>query len=346
MVDRVSGLPRRDSGSDRTDAIFRIAIVALVVAVLALGGFFGYSVYAAKRAEKSATPAQRAIQDLRDAVQKNPNDSAARVRLGEALATAGRLDEAVEQLKVALKIDDKHTGAWLDLGLIAMQEKDPAQAEQYFQKVVELTEGAQYEDVNNRREAALFHLGEIALAEKRYEDAAGFFKGALRIRKDASDTYYLLAQAYQGLDEGDAALEQLDAALAFDPNYAEAHYLYGVILLDKGDLINAAIHLRKAVDLAPTRKEPAEALKKLGTSSAAVDKGRKALEAGDVTGAIEDALLAESIDPKNADAFLLHADALVKKGDKKGALKVLTDARANLSGNEGLEKAITALGGK
>lgn len=343
MVDRVPDAP---TSSSRADALIRASIVILVAAVLGIALLFGYTIWQTRHEEKTATPAQRALVTLGDLVRKNPNSAAARVRYGEALASAGAYPDAIKQLQAAVKLDPKHTGAWLDLGLIAMQQNDRSTAESYFKKVLELTSGSSFEEINNRREQAYFHLGEIALDAKRYQDAAGYFKASIRIRKDASDSYYLLAQSFRGMGSDNLAIEQLDAALAFDPNYAEAHWLYGEILLAKGDKINAAIHLRRAADLAPERQEPQAALAKLGTAQDAVTAGRTALAEKRLAEALDSALLARALDPKSVDAALLYADVLVAKGEPKQALQVLTEAKTFAPQDAKVAAAIAAIGKK
>ena len=339
--------PRESSGKpERTDAVLRVVIVALVAGVLGLGGLLGYTVWQGRQEELTATPAQRAIKDLTAAVKAAPNSAAARVRLGEALAAAGSLKAATEQLSIAVKLDKNHTGAFLDLGIIAMQDKQYGPAEEYFTKVVELTQNTEFATMNTRREQALFHLGEIGLMQKRYEDAVGFFKGAIRIRKDASDSYYLLAQALRGMGEDDAAIKQLDASLAFDPNYPEAHYLYGIILLGKGDKINAAVHLRKSADLAPEQKLPLEALQKLGSAEDAIKLGREELAAGKQQAAIDQALLATALDPTSSEATLFYVDALMAQGDKAVAIKVLKAAAVKSPQDKGLTGKLAELSAK
>lgn len=337
---REASVPR----SERTDEILRYVIIGLFAVVLGAGAFFGYTIWKTSQDEANSTPAQRALVTLERAVRRDPDHAGARVRYGEALASAGLFDEATEQFKAAVKIDENHTGAWLDLGLVAMQVDQRLQAEKYFEKVVDLTNGAQYENIDQRRETALFHLGEIALDDKRFEDAAGYFKASLRIRKDASDTYYLLAQSLYGLESYDGALEQLDAALAFDPNYPEAHFLYGTILMDRGDRVNAAVHLRTAATLAPDVKQAQEALEELGTADAAIDRSEKALAAGDSKKAVEEALLARALEPQNVDAGLAHAAAVIKLGDKKAAKAVLQEVLELEATNAEAKKLLASLG--
>lgn len=324
-MSNVSREPGQTKG-ERTDLVLKGVVVLLVAAVLGLAAFFAYTVWQSRQIEETSTPAQRALAGLRDFVRKNPNSAAGRVRYGEALGAAGKYDESVEQLKIAVKLDPKHTGAYLDLGIVAMIQDDRRAAEGYFTKVVDLTEGVEYQDINARREQALFHLGEIAVDAKRYEDAAGFFKAAIRIKKDSSDSYFLLATALHELGSDDEALEQLEAATAFDPNYPEAHYLWGTILMSKGDDINAAVHLRKALDLAPDSKLAKDALAKLGTAEDAVRKSAAALAAGDADEAIDLALLARQLDPQSVDAAIAHLKAVVEKGDTKAAKEIAAEA--------------------
>jgi len=318
--DAPTGKTRRTrSRSDRIDAVLWWAVILSVAAVLGLAGLFGYSVWQVRQEESLSTPAGRAIQDLKARVKATPNNADLRVRLGEALASAGLYEDAVGQLRTATKLNPNHNGAYLDLGILALEQRQPKSAEGYFKKVIELTTG-DMEGVNQRREQAYFYLGSIALDEERYEDAAANLKAALRIRRDAADTYYLLAYAYKGMDNKDAAMKQLDAALAFDPKYPEAHYLMGQIYLEDGDKINAAVHFRLAADNAPNQDLPQEALAGLGAPEDAVAQGRADLREKRYQAAIEAALLAQAIDPKNVPAVVLHAEAAEASGETSAAI--------------------------
>lgn len=329
--------------ADSTDNILRWVVIGLVAAVLGLAAYFGYTVWQTRQIERTATPALRAIRGLEDLVRQNPNSAAARVRLGEAYAAAGSMKQANEQFGQAIKIDPKHVGAWLDLGIVAMQEKQPKDAEKYFLKVVELTEGSQFEAMNSSREQALFHLGEIALEQRQFPEAAKYFKGSIRIRRDASDSYFLLASALHGAGDDEAALKQLDAALAFDPNYPEAHNLFGEILLAKEDRINAAVHFRKAVDLAPDVKLPADNLAKLGKVQDVIKAGRSALNGGDLAAALDESLLARAIEPANAQATILYIDVLIARKEKAVAVTALKDAIKEYPDDSALKKKLAEI---
>jgi tetratricopeptide (TPR) repeat protein len=303
--------------SKRLDTILTWSIVGLVAAVIGLGAYFGYTVYRDRQAAEEATPALRVIKAIKTEIRKTPNDAILRVRLGEALSAAGKTQEAIEQFNAALKIDPKHTGALLDLGQIAMMNKQYNEARAYFQKVLKLSEGAEFEGVSARRETALFQLGMLELEARDYEAAVGNFKAALRIRKDASDTYYFLARALDRSGDPGAAIEQLQIALAFDPNFAQARYFLGDLYKGEDDTVSAVYEYSRAVMADAEAVEPRKALKSYGTSTSWVAKAKAALESGDQPAALDAVIIALSIDPNNQTAVELQAQ--VENVNKKAA---------------------------
>jgi tetratricopeptide (TPR) repeat protein len=304
------------------DFSLNIVLVVLLVGLIGVAAYFGYTVYVDQQMEFNSSATGRLATVLEQAVRKAPNDATIRIRYGEALGAMGKYQQAIEQFNAALKIDPKHTGAYLDLGMVAMLTKNDAAAERYFQKVISLSDANQYSALDKIREQAFYNLGLLTLEQKRYAEAAGFFKGALAIRRDASDTYYQLAKAYQALGDVDAAIRQLEIAIQFDPGFAEAHYYLGELYKIKKDDVNAAYHFKKAVELAPGADQPQQALDAYGTAADWVAKANTAAAAGNLSEAITDMQVARVLDPNNFDAAKLHAALLIKSGDIKGALDV------------------------
>lgn len=309
-------------GLDRT--LFRVS-VALVVALLGMGAWFGYTVYKDKVAAEDANPSMRVANAIRQQISKNPNDAVLRVRYGEALTAAGKTQQAIDQFNAALKINPKHTGALVDLGRVAMMNKRFDEAAAYFQKVVDLTASGDFSGVNDRRETALFQLGRIETHQKDYPAAVGYFKEALRIRGDASDTYYYLAIALDNAGHADDAIKQLLTAIAFDPNFAQAQYYLGELYLKKGDKASASEHYRKAASVDPEAPEPQRALARMGTAGDLITKAR-GLEATDVGAAADLAIIATNVDPKSLEAWKTRGRLLSLKHDAAGALAAYEEA--------------------
>lgn len=325
------------------DLWLNLTLVFVVLVMLGGAAWFGYSVYRDKQADFATSAAGRLVGLLEGQVRQNPNDVILRVRLGEALGGMGKYEDATEQLNAALKIEPKHIGAHLDLGLVAMASKDRPAAESYFKKVIELTGGGQFSALDSSREIALFNLGNIALEKKDYGAAAGYYKGALVIRKDASDTYYRLAQALDGMGEIDGAIRELEIGIQFDPGFAEAHFLLGQLYKKNKDDVNASYQFAKAVELAPDADPPREALEAFGPSTKWVEQARAQLAAGSMEEAVTSVLIARNLDAKSLEAAKLHAEILVKRQSLKDALDVYRQAAAIDPKNAEVKAQIAAL---
>ncbi|MFU8891744.1 MAG: tetratricopeptide repeat protein, partial [Anaerosomatales bacterium] len=268
----VAAAPRRQP----FDQALAVISAVLLIAVLSAAAFLVYSVVQGRAIEQGATPRARLISDLHAQIDESPNDAALRVRLGEVYAAAGQHREAVRELNVALELNPDHTGAYLVLGMVALMQKDYDSADTYFNKILELTEGSEFKNLQLNRELAFYYLGESALDTSRYEDAVGYFKAVIRMNRGSADAYFGLGLAFKGIEDYLAALDNFEIALAFDPTFAQAHYEMGQVYLAEEDRINAAVHFAQAALLAPDSDLPAEALASLGTVEEWETKAREA----------------------------------------------------------------------
>jgi tetratricopeptide (TPR) repeat protein len=304
----------------RLDLWLNVVLAVLVLLVLSGGAWFAYSVYTAKQQEYASSAAGRVATALAAQVRKSPNDPVLRVRLGEALGAAGKYPEAVAQLNAALKINPKHSGALFDLGTLAEMNNKAEEAKAYYQKVIDVTEASQYSKLDPLREQAFFNLGAINLKQKQYSQAAGFFKASLGLRKDASDTYFQLAMALDGMGDTDAAISNLGIALQFDPNYADAHYLLGTLYQKQKNIADASAEYSAAASSSPDTVLFKKALSSLGTSQSWLSKAQAAFSAGTLSEALDDARVATNLDPTNFAAIKLGGDILLQQGELTKAL--------------------------
>ncbi|HEY3316839.1 MAG TPA: tetratricopeptide repeat protein [Coriobacteriia bacterium] len=331
------------------DLVTRIIFWTLLAGLLGLGGFFGYTVWDTNQQAILSNPARRTVESLKVTVSKKPNDAYARVRLAEAMGQAGMYDEAVVQLRAALQIDPKYVGAYEDLALIAGKKKDWASAEAYLLKVLDLTsqgDAAQYTRVNERREAAYFYLGEVALERKHYDDAAGYFKQALLIRRDASDTYVRLAQAYEGLGDNDQALKQLTIAIAYDPNFPQARYEIGKLLLEQKNEAAAAESFRKSLTAQPKDNPAQQALDALGPIEKWLGQAKDAYAKKDFAAVLSSVRVAVAIDPSNYEAQRLKAASAESTGDTKMAISTYQEMLKLKPNDPDVLAALKRLGAK
>jgi protein O-GlcNAc transferase len=318
--------PSSAVASTRLDRVLSLALWSVGVALLLVVALFAYNVWAQSEAQRLASPALQVIDAVAKEVAAKPQDQALRSRLAEALGAASRFEEAKQQLAVAIQLDPNYVGAYENLATIELLQKDYNQAAVHWQKVVDLTATGDMENVNQRRETAFFHLGEIALTQKDYIAAVGFFKAAIRIRKDASDSYLRLAQAHEGLGQYDAAMEQVGIALTFDPRFPEAHYERGKLYMKASALPDAAWDFRAALDGAPDNAEAQAALDEIGTFQTWYEKAVAAQASGDASAALDAVQIARSIRPDSFDASMLHGKVLEAQRDFAGAVDAYTIA--------------------
>ncbi len=329
--------------SGATDIILAVVSAVLAIAVLGSVAYLGYSVLQQRAIERAADPAWRVIEGASALVEESPEDPQMRVRLGEALAAAGRYREAVRELNAALEIDPTHTGAHLVLGIIAVMQDDYHTADSYFLRVVDDTEGGQFEALGEHRQAAFFYLGESALSTGRYEEAVGYYKAAIRLNRANADYYFGLGLALKGIEELDGALENYEIALVFDPEFAQAHYEMGQVYLMMDDRINAAVHFAGAARLAPDNDMPVEALTTLGTAEEWEARAHEALETGDTDTALEAALVLRVLEPEDADKAMLHAEVVEAMGKPDVALEIFREALELAPENGAIKDAISRL---
>jgi tetratricopeptide (TPR) repeat protein len=310
--------------TQRKDRWLDIAIRVSVVAIVALIAWIGYLFWANSQTQAVSSPVGRAVENLRKIVGADPGNADARIRLAEALAFAGRLDDAVTQFDAALKIRPDYMPALSGLASVAMQRRDYKTAETYWLKIISMLENVQTAAKDQQLDTAYYGLGVTYIDMKRYEEAVTALKDAVRIKADASDTHYMLSVAYRELKYPDKQKEELNITLAFDPNNAQANYDLGLLILKEGDIPAAADLFRISVDHAPTSKAtlPQKELDKLaakGDAKTRLARARALFETKPAD-ALTEARIAAALDPVSTDAVRLVAQLWEKQGNKERAL--------------------------
>lgn len=314
------------------------AAIALTLAlVVGLAAYLGYTVWRTQREVEAATPAARSLNELIAAVRRNPDDLGLRLRLARAFAALGRRDEAIRQYRTVLKVDEENAPALAGLGEIALSDREWRVAEGYLRRAVEIYTRQTPSGQNSLLEQAYYYLGTALMEQKEYEEAASYFKAALRIKRDSSMTHYLLAVCLRELGLMDAYRESLENALLFDPKHPEANYDYGQLLLDEGDVAGAAEHFRRSADAAPTVPLPRQALERLGRAEERINAARRLLPK-DPKRALVEARIAVALDPRSAEALVVLGDCRAALGQAEAA----EDAYRRALGIDPANEAATA----
>ena len=164
-----------------------------------------------------------AIGTLQRAVTLQPYFMEARVKLGEALVRAQRLDEARLQFEDIVQRDPLHeTRSWYNLGLIYLQQKNLIDGERALREASRLDP-----DLVD----AHIQLGTLHLSQRRLDDAEKAFRKAIAADENNPAGYGSLATVFLQRGDVDRARQLLQIVLDLDPGNQAATALLARIRL-------------------------------------------------------------------------------------------------------------------
>ena len=231
--------------------------------------------YALGVARVRAGQNERAIEPLRHALERDPNNGELRQLLAMACFNAQKYECSAQLLEgaplvandpsliyalgvslvrsgrpqagaqVFSRMITEHAGSaelYVLLGEAHSQQGDFDNALAQFNKAIELDPRVP----NAHTSAGLLHLRVGNL-----HDAVRHFRAELQLRPKDARTRYHLAYALQLQGNSEEAMQHLRETLRLDPGSADARYLLGKALLDGGDATAAVEQLQASIRLAP-----------------------------------------------------------------------------------------------
>jgi protein O-mannosyl-transferase len=176
------------------------------------------------------------------AVGVTENNALAHMSLGFALYQEKRLDDAIVELKWALKLRPTPVDAHNILGAVLLGKGRVDEALAQFDIALKLRPDDP--SAHNNRAAALFRKGDTAAAIVEYETA-------LRLKPDYVEVENNLGAVLLGKGRVDEALAQFNIALKLDPDDPVAHNGRAAALLRKSDTAAAIVEYETALRLKP-----------------------------------------------------------------------------------------------
>jgi tetratricopeptide (TPR) repeat protein len=224
-----------------------------------------------------AAQGKPAIPALVRAAHLSPHDAEAHSNLGNALAAAGDLDEAVASFRRALDIDPSFALLHRRLGNVLYElsrypeaeksyrlalDAEPEAADLHHRSGHALRACGRFQDalVSHRRAVELDprHAGYrndlgTALVDLGYaSEAAAQFRSALELEPDFVQAKGNLGNALRYLGQFDGAEACYREVLAVHPNLVQAHQNLAVLLKMQNRLIDAKAHCQSALQIEPT----------------------------------------------------------------------------------------------
>ena len=213
---------------------------------------------------------------------KSAEDATRLIEQGQAFQAQGRLEQAMQCFREAIRLAPNPARAHLNRGNVLLLRGDLDGALAAFRTALEHQPdyaGAHY------------NIGNALLGNKQFDAAVSSYRSALEINPDYAEAHCSLGVALKELAQLDEAVASFRRALDIDPALVEARHNLnasiddllnkGHILLDSGQPGEAAAQYRRVLEIKSDHPEAhaalGVALNELGQLDSAVESYRRAL---------------------------------------------------------------------
>jgi tetratricopeptide (TPR) repeat protein len=164
------------------------------------------------------------------------------------LTNAGKFDEAIVKFNEVLQGVPKCEECYMGIAMANAGKKDYTASEAAYKKVLEMNPNSA--DAYNG--LATIYNDQKKFAEAKEMSAEATKRATAAGGSGGADTLYNAGVISWNANEFPKAQEQFAAAVAANPNHAEAHFMLGQVYLNLGKLPEAAKEFETYTKLAPT----------------------------------------------------------------------------------------------
>jgi predicted O-linked N-acetylglucosamine transferase (SPINDLY family) len=183
--------------------------------------------------------------------QSAPEFAEAWHRLGLIEQAAGRLDEAADFMRKAVRLDGRQPLYFLGLGQVLQEQNEPGEAEKLFRQALALNPSLA--PVHNQ-------LGVVLQSERRFDEALQCFREAIRCHPGYARAFNNLGSLLKARGDLPEAIGCFREAVRLSPEYRLALVNLGKALQESGDMAGAEENYRQAVKLDPNDFETCSSL--------------------------------------------------------------------------------------
>jgi tetratricopeptide (TPR) repeat protein len=209
----------------------------------------------------------------RNALAATTDNCTAHVQLCDVLLQKGRVDEAIAEAEIALRIQPNSAEAHVNLALALSKKGDMEKALLHFERALE---------IKPNRPKLHYNIATILAEEGRLDEAISQYEQELQIQPEFAQAHNNLGSALLRKGRLDDALLHFEKAIAANPRLPKVYYNAAVVLVQKGRSREAVDLLQKTLQLDPgnteARIELGVAWSQTGRMDLAIGAWEKALE--------------------------------------------------------------------
>ena len=187
-----------------------------------------------------------AVGMYQDALRIRPDYVSAHNNLGLALAGLGRLNEAILHYAEAIRLRPDYAKAYNNLGLAVEQQGNIAEAEKLYRKALAIS--PEYANAHN-------NLGVLLAKRGRAAEAVEQFNHSLSVDPDDITVLNNMGTVLVNQGKPDLAVDYFMKALKLDPEDPVLHNNLGIALISKGEFDEALRQFISAIRLNPQYDE-------------------------------------------------------------------------------------------
>ena len=161
---------------------------------------------------------------------------------GVAMAQSGNLDQGIEFLRAAAKLNEKSFDIFNNLGSLLFQSGRLGEADHALRHAIKILP---------THATAHNNLGEVLEQSGRLEEALAAYQTAAKLEPSNSAIHCNIGIIFQRLECFEDSCTALHRAVELDPSSPKARNNLGNAMRGIGDLEGAATELRRAIDLNP-----------------------------------------------------------------------------------------------
>jgi tetratricopeptide (TPR) repeat protein len=207
----------------------RSSLFGLII-LLIFGGFYSCK----PKQNKEETEQEQIVQSsdnmsidsISSEIRKNPRNSQLFILRSELYAESGNLNEAINDLYIAKKLDSLDTEIYYSLIDYHMKLGQSGKAKDVANKCLKIFPG---------NKESLLRLAQIYYYVQEYAEALEYLRQLKSYNHQDADSYFIEALIYKEMNQPAKAIQSLKNTLDYDENFLAAYVLLGDLLTQAGD---------------------------------------------------------------------------------------------------------------